>query len=77
MYILSLNIFEQIYNLNKFIIGGLVVKDLACQSTGDDGSSMGWENPLKEEMATHSWSVFLPGSPHGQRCLAGCGVSKD
>ena len=29
--------------------------------------SLGWEDPLEEEMATHS--VFLPGESHGQRSL--------
>ena len=32
--------------------------------------SLGWEDPLKEEMATHS-SVVLPGKVHGQRSLVG------
>ena len=31
--------------------------------------SLGAEDPLQEEMATHS--VFLPGDSHGQRSLAG------
>ena len=31
--------------------------------------SLGWEDPLEKEMATHS--VFLPGKSHGQRNLAG------
>ena len=30
---------------------------------------MGQEDPLEEEMVTHS--VFLPGEPHGQRSLGG------
>ena len=33
--------------------------------------SLGWEDPLEEEMATHSTPVFLPGESHGQRSLAG------
>ena len=32
--------------------------------------SLGWENPLEEEMATHP--SILPGEPHGQRSLVGC-----
>ena len=32
--------------------------------------SLGWEDPLEEEMATHA--VFLPGESHGQGSLAGC-----
>ena len=31
--------------------------------------SLGWEDPLEEEMTTHS--IFLPGESHGQRSLAG------
>ena len=31
--------------------------------------SLGWEDPLEEEMVTHS--RFLPGKFHGQRSLAG------
>ena len=31
--------------------------------------SLGWEDTLKEKMATYS--VFLPGKVHGQRSLAG------
>ena len=31
--------------------------------------SLGWEDALKKEMATHS--VFLPGKSHGQRRLVG------
>ena len=35
---------------------------------GDTGS-LGGDNPLQKEMATHS--IFLPGESHGQRSLAG------
>ena len=31
--------------------------------------SLGWEDALEKEMATHS--TFLPGKSHGQRSLAG------
>ena len=31
--------------------------------------SLGWEDPLEKEMATHS--VFLPGEFHGQRSMVG------
>jgi len=31
--------------------------------------SLGWEDPLEEEMATYS--VFLPGKSHGQSSLTG------
>ena len=41
-------------------------------STGDmgDRGSLGWDDPLEKEMATHS-SGFLFGKFHGQRSLAG------
>ena len=32
--------------------------------------SLGWEDPLEKEMATHSRSS--PGKSHGQRSLVGC-----
>ena len=32
--------------------------------------SLGWENLLEKEMATHS-QVFLPGKSHGWRSLVG------
>ena len=32
--------------------------------------SLGWEDPLEEEMETH-YSIFLPGEFHGQRNLVG------
>ena len=36
--------------------GGSVLKNLPtnARDTGDMGSSLGWEDPLEEEMATHS-----------------------
>ena len=33
--------------------------------------SLGWEDPLEKEMATHSWEKFLPGKFHGQRSQVG------
>ena len=33
------------------------------------GGSLGGEDPLEKEIATHS--VFLPGKSHGQRSLVG------
>ena len=49
----------------------LAVKNcLLMQETQETcAQSLGWEDPLEEEMATHS--VFLPGESHGQRSLAG------
>ena len=46
-------------------------KDLAYQRRRHENGiqSLGWEDPLEEEMATTP--VFLPGEPHGQRSLAG------
>ena len=46
-----------------------MVKNLpAAQET--QFPSLGQEEPLKEEMATHS-SIFCLGNPHGQRSLEG------
>ena len=36
-------------------------------NVGDAGRSLGWEDPLEKEKATHS--IFLPGESHGQRSL--------
>ena len=33
--------------------------------------SLGQEDPLQKEMATHSTPVFLPGKSHGQKNLEG------
>ena len=63
--------------------GGSAVKNpLVMQETRVQ--SLGWEDPLEEEMATHSsilasTPVFLPGKFHGQRSLAGLvhGVAKE
>ena len=43
-------------------------KEPAC-NVGDAGSTLSQEDPLEEEMATHS--SFLPGEFHGQRNLVG------
>ena len=40
-----------------------------AEDTGDLGSVPGWEDPLEEEMATHS--SILAWESHGQRSLAG------
>ena len=37
--------------------------------------SLGWEDPLEEEMATHS-PVVLPGESHGQRSWWAAGVAE-
>ena len=36
--------------------------------------SLGWEDPLEKEMATHF--VFLPGKSHGQRSLESYAVHR-
>ena len=45
-----------------------VGKESACSATRVQ--SLGWEDPLEKEMATHSST--LPGKSHGQRSLMGC-----
>ena len=47
---------------------GLVVKNPPEMQKPRVGS-LGWEDPLEEEIATHS--VLLPGESHGQRSLVG------
>ncbi|KAM7231060.1 hypothetical protein CapIbe_017505 [Capra ibex] len=44
-------------------------KESACQCRRHRFNSLGQEDPLEKEMATHS--VFLPGKSHGQRSLMG------
>ena len=41
----------------------------SASKAGDLDSSLGWEDPLEKEMATHP--EFLPGEPHEQRGLVG------
>ena len=53
---------------NSAVKNPLVMQETLVQS-------LGWEDPLEEEMATHSsiltsTRVFLPGKFHGQRSLA-------
>ena len=59
----------QIFSL--FLSGGLVVMNLpAMEETQEiQVQSLGWEDPLEEEMAT--FSSILSGKFHGQRSLAG------
>ena len=53
-------------------LGGSAIKNQpAIQETQEmQVQSLGWEDLLEEEMATHS--IFLPGKFHGQRSLGGC-----
>ena len=48
-----------------------MVKNLPASAgdAGDKGSVSGWEDPLKEEMATHSSTITW--KSHGQRSLVG------
>ena len=48
--------------------GGSDGKETACNA-GDTGSSLSWEYPLEEGMATTP--AFWPGESHGQRSLVG------
>ena len=54
LYILTWLIYVSVYFTTSLgFLGGLVVKNLpAMQET--QVPSLGWEDPLKEEMATHS-----------------------
>ena len=57
--------------------GGSVVKNLPANA-GDTGSILGQENPMREEMATHSsilaWRIPWTEEPGG---LQSIGVSKN
>ena len=52
-------------------LGGSAIKNQpAIQGTQEmQVQSLGWEDLLEEEMATHS--IFLPGKFHGERSLVG------
>ena len=47
---------------------GSVVKKLPAKQEMQV-QSLGWEDPLEKEMATHS--IFLPGISHGQKSVVG------
>ena len=49
----SIHIYIYIYIYESAFPGGSVVKNLPAKA-GDSGSIMGQEDPLEEEMATHS-----------------------
>jgi len=51
--------------------GGSVVKNLPAMQEMQETwvQSLGWEDPLEEEMAAHS--NILAGKSHGQRSLVG------
>ena len=51
--------------------GGSVVKNLPAVQESQV-PPLGWEDPLEEEMATHS--SILDGNSHGQRRLVNCVV---
>ena len=55
--------------LSDYYFGASLVAQMpAVQET--QVLSLGWEEPLEKEMATHS--VSLPGKSHGQRSLMIC-----
>ena len=47
----------------------LVVKNRAANAEVRELWSLGWEDPLEEDMATHT--VFLPGRSNRQKSLVG------
>ena len=55
----------------KDLPGGSVVKNLPVMQEMQETwvRSLGWEDPLEEEMAAHS--SILAGKPHGKRSLVG------
>ena len=50
-------------------MGCLSLKHFSRRAGYTQVQSLGWEDPLEKEMATHT--VFLPGKSHGQRSLVG------
>ena len=50
-----------------------MVKESACNA-GDVGGTLGWEDPLEEEMATHSsafaWRIPWTEEPGGLQSIA-------
>ena len=55
-------------NLEAGLPGGSVVKNPSAKQETQVWS-LGWEDSLEREMATHS--IFLPGKSHGQRSMEG------
>ena len=57
-----------------------VGKESAC-SAGDLGSSLGWEDPLEKEMATHSsilvWKISWTEEPGGLQSMGSQRVGHD
>ena len=72
VYIKYVQIFVYELHLNKALKNGLLW-ELRWQSLPVMQEtwvqSLGWEDSLEKEMATHS--IWLPGKSHGQRSLAG------
>ena len=62
-------LYTYIYHMG--LSDGSVLKNLPTMQEMQEiqVGSLGWEDPLQEEMATYS--VFLPGESHGQRSLTG------
>ena len=65
----SFRLIQKIELESGFPVGSVVKNSPAMQETR--ARSLGQENPLEKEMATHS--SFLPGKSHRQRNLAGYG----
>ena len=59
---------------------GSAGKESAC-SAGDLGSSLGWEDPLEKEMATHSsilaWKISWTEEPGGLQSMGSQRVRHD
>jgi len=60
--------------------GGSVVKNLSA-SAGDAGLTLGWEDPLEKEMATHSsilaWEIPRTEEPAGLQSMGSQRVGHD
>ena len=66
--------------MNVGFPGGSDGKETACNS-GSQGSSQDWEDPLEEEMATHSsvlaWRIPGTGEPGGLPSMGSHRVGHD
>ena len=69
--------------LSRLVMGfpcSSVGKESAC-SAGDLGSSLGWEDPLEKEMATHSsilvWKISWTEEPGGLQSMGSQRVRHD
>ena len=71
----GMNTFMSLYKYDHASLVAQLVKD-PPEMWETWAWSLGWEDPLEKEMATHSnilaWRILRPEKPGGLRSLAGC-----